>query len=572
MPLPSISTFTLARHLATMTATRVMTPLPPHLRSRISSAPPAVEEPAGLTESEYPKDYTRPRLAKRPISEAPHATVARGSTSAPWEQDRSAGSRSRMTEEELYEILRSVDPSCPGLKISPREVATVLVSRVQRNVAQLIRRHIARICAHHAPFPEADPSEAGEDSQPATPVSTEGLVPATPRDLQIILKTLGDVLVVKEICGNSQVLRAEEWSVEEIADFMSWCKTRFDQGVLPEVVRGFSDRVCDHLGDVSHRDIVRFASAVGDNSKCVDEFWMYIMAKRIQDDPSVFSTTELVSLVVSYTHRSLEDDDLYASLTKEMGTRFTDLTNRQYGEILTGLATVRYRDEDLCGRILDAVVGNLQAVPQEILAQMLGAMSTLDMKEDRWTISIWRQLDSAATQAAGDVADRTPTCESFSDYFAILQACAHLPYAGSGLYLDSLVRSLLEKRTTRALKRRLIQMVQCYQYGMVQADLPVLADIAGLLMSDDSFDSMYFPVSSGFHLEVAAILRMMGCHYEIEDKVMPFILDVTITAEEATRVNSEEAARNGIEREERANRVVEWLKSQDHHNSSGSSM
>ncbi|KAF4738244.1 hypothetical protein FOZ63_011803, partial [Perkinsus olseni] len=154
MPLPSTSTFTLARHLATMTATRVMTPLPPHLRSRIPSAPPAVEEPIGLTDSEYPKDYTRPRLAKRPISEAPHATVVRGSTSAPWEQDRSAGSRSRMTEEELYEILRSVDPSCPGLKISPREVATVLVSRVQRNVAQLIRRHIARICAHHAPFPE----------------------------------------------------------------------------------------------------------------------------------------------------------------------------------------------------------------------------------------------------------------------------------------------------------------------------------------------------------------------------------------------------------------------------------
>ncbi|KAF4687526.1 hypothetical protein FOZ62_023804, partial [Perkinsus olseni] len=213
-----------------------------------------------------------------------------------------------------------------------------------------------------------------------------------------------------------------------------------------------------------------------DNSKCVDEFWMYIMAKRIQDDPSVFSTTELVSLVVSYTHRSLEDDDLYASLTKEMGTRFTDLTNRQYGEILTGLATVRYRDEELCSRILDAVVRNLQAVPQEILAQILGAMSTLDMKEDRWTIPIWRQLDSAATQTAGDVADRTPRCESFSDYFAILQACAHLPCAGSGLYLDSLVRSLLEKRTTRALKRRLIQMVQCYQYGMVQVDLPVLAD------------------------------------------------------------------------------------------------
>ncbi|EER06340.1 hypothetical protein Pmar_PMAR006107 [Perkinsus marinus ATCC 50983] len=71
-----------------------------------------------------------------------------------------------------------------------------------------------------------------------------------------------------------------------------------------------------------------------------------------------------------------------------------------------------------------------------------------------------------------------------------------------------------------------------------------------------------FPVSSGFHLDVAAILRMMGCHYEIEDKVMPFILDVTITANQAARVNSEEAARDGFEKEERASRVVEWLKAQ----------
>ncbi|KAF4698099.1 hypothetical protein FOZ63_020560 [Perkinsus olseni] len=121
-------------------------------------------------------------------------------------------------------------------------------------------------------------------------------------------------------------------------------------------------------------------------------------------------------------------------------------------------------------------------------------------------------------------------------------------------------------RTTRALKRRLIQVVQCYQYFMVQVDLPVLADIAGLLMSDDSFDLMYFPVSSGF--------PPGSCGHATDDgdKVIPFILDVTITAEEATLVNSEEAARNGIGREERANRVVEWLKAQDNHDSGSSTV
>ncbi|EER10553.1 hypothetical protein Pmar_PMAR005685, partial [Perkinsus marinus ATCC 50983] len=46
----------------------------------------------------------------------------------------------------------------------------------------------------------------------------------------------------------------------------------------------------------------------------------------------------------------------------------------------------------------------------------------------------------------------------------------------------------------------------------------------------------------------------------LQAKVMPFILDVTITANQAARVNSEEAARDGFEKGERASRVVEWFK------------
>ncbi|KAF4684852.1 hypothetical protein FOZ60_007262 [Perkinsus olseni] len=130
-----------------------------------------------------------------------------------------------------------------------------------------------------------DFQRVGKFRQPDA-VSSKGQVEATPSDLQMIMKSLAQSL---RICGYLQVLRADDWSLDEIADFMSGC----------EVVRGFSDRVCDHLGDVSHRDIVRFASAVGDNSKCVDEFWMYIMAKKIQDGNPPDS---VVSKRLSLTH------------------------------------------------------------------------------------------------------------------------------------------------------------------------------------------------------------------------------------------------------------------------------
>ncbi|EER06358.1 hypothetical protein Pmar_PMAR006125 [Perkinsus marinus ATCC 50983] len=119
-------------------------------------------------------------------------------------------------------------------------------------------------------------------------MSTVGLVPATPKDLQTIMRSPSDFMVVRE--GVSRFVATPKFCERKTGPLtrspillhgvkygsIKACFQRQD-------VRGFSDRVCDHLGDVSHRDIVRFVSAVGDSSTCEDEFWMYIMAKRIQD-------------------------------------------------------------------------------------------------------------------------------------------------------------------------------------------------------------------------------------------------------------------------------------------------
>lgn len=91
------------RQLATMTATRVMTALPPHLRSRVPPIVPPVEQFAGSSESEPSRDYTTPRLSGRRLWGSPDDTTSRNSTEGAWEQDRSIGSRNRMTETELYE-------------------------------------------------------------------------------------------------------------------------------------------------------------------------------------------------------------------------------------------------------------------------------------------------------------------------------------------------------------------------------------------------------------------------------------------------------------------------------------
>lgn len=84
----------------------------------------------------------------------------------------------------------------------------------------MIRRHIVRICVHHAPFPEVclcswheprygirvipdfvdqdDPLESGEGPLAAQSMSTVGLVPATPKDLQTIMRSPSDFMVVRE--------------------------------------------------------------------------------------------------------------------------------------------------------------------------------------------------------------------------------------------------------------------------------------------------------------------------------------------------------------------------------------
>ncbi|KAF4656941.1 hypothetical protein FOZ61_006558, partial [Perkinsus olseni] len=72
--------------------------------------------------------------------------------------------------------------------------------------------------------------QVGKFRQPDA-VSSKGQVEATPSDLQMIMNSLAQSL---RICGYLLVLRADDWSLDEIADFMSGCEVCLHRGTLSE--------------------------------------------------------------------------------------------------------------------------------------------------------------------------------------------------------------------------------------------------------------------------------------------------------------------------------------------------
>lgn len=75
--------------------------------------------------------------------------------------------------------------------------------------------------------------------------------------------------------------------------------------VTSGLVKTFSDFVCDRLECLSPKLVTNIVSAVG-NSKCLDEFWMFMMAKRIQDTAQCYEPEDLATIIDTYATASLE--------------------------------------------------------------------------------------------------------------------------------------------------------------------------------------------------------------------------------------------------------------------------
>ncbi|GIX64123.1 uncharacterized protein BcabD6B2_35580 [Babesia caballi] len=307
-------------------------------------------------------------------------------------------------------------------------------------------------------------------------------------------------------------------------------------------IRVFSDFICDRLHRIDPRSVANMAFSLG-HSKHLDEFWMFMMAKRIQDSPQEFGPDELAAIMDAYSNACLEDHEFYSALCKQVALNFEHHSIEHLTVILRALARVRVRDEWLLHSTLRRLETHLDALEASgegragrelayITANCVVAAGDLGYAGDSSFDSMWRLLTARIRESSFDIcainwlplaamtfASRT-TLQTFMPVW--IRHVAHT------------IQKLRSKTFVLTIQRRHHLVRHVFKLGILPLELlpktaqRVLDDICDREFVTGQVREEYVPESSTFHLEVCACLRALDVAHQREINIVPFVMDIVV--------------------------------------------
>ncbi|ORM40426.1 uncharacterized protein BXIN_2145 [Babesia sp. Xinjiang] len=318
-------------------------------------------------------------------------------------------------------------------------------------------------------------------------------------------------------------------------------------------IRVFSDFICDRLHRIEPKSIANISFSLG-HSKHLDEFWMFMMAKRIQDNPHEFGPDEIAAIMDAYSNACLEDHEFYAVLCQQVARNFDNHSVAHLTVILRALARVRVRDEWLLGKTLERLSKHLNALDGSahdnsagrevayITANCIVAAGDLDYSGDCNFDGMWRLLTARIRQSSFDIcainwlplaamtfASRT-TLQTFMPVW--LRHVSHT------------IPKLRSKSFVLTIQRRHHLVRHVFKLGILPPQLlprhaqKVLDDICDREYITGKVPEDYVPESSTFHLEVCACLRALDVAHQREINIVPFVMDIVVPPKKEYRIKS----------------------------------
>ncbi|CEM02234.1 unnamed protein product [Vitrella brassicaformis CCMP3155] len=113
------------------------------------------------------------------------------------------------------------------------------------------------------------------------------------------------------------------------------------------LVLAFTDYVCGIVDGLRPNVMTAFVLTVGSSRDALDEFWMFLMAKRVQDKGEAYSPAQLTPILKTYADAGLEDEEFYTRMASVVKGKFYEFTPVQLMRMISAMERVRYRDEDL---------------------------------------------------------------------------------------------------------------------------------------------------------------------------------------------------------------------------------
>lgn len=413
-----------------------------------------------------------------------------------------------------------------------------------------------------------------EDSVPASPAEPSWIPIFTPQPPVLsedgsqrreqIMATLRADGVFKGIFKHwnqiEQLHKEERFSCKDIAWIFHQCSLlkcqlydipkEGEAGLGTKVVTLFSDFVCHRVPELPAEEITCFVGGLISQALPMDEFWLFILAKRIQDTVDLYTPEQVSFIGKRYADRGLEDDEFFEALTNYAIKNIEKFPLPDLADLLLGCAKIRFLSEELCQLAFPkfqdrTAVANLDGATN---GSVVTAAALLDWRDFHPLACCYRLINSSHDlKMAVSNADCITGLALAAVYF---RQAAGIQYLMPFLLQQIVTRcsGRLRPREVGILLRRTYLVALCAAFGVPYRSTwspAILAQLRNSVMElEERFlgpkkrrDTAYEPESSSFHLEVAAILRLLEVENTLEHRQLPFVLDIFIRPDNLEKAN-----------------------------------
>jgi len=314
-----------------------------------------------------------------------------------------------------------------------------------------------------------------------------------------------------------------------------------------QVVQLFSNFICERIIDLTPEQITTFIIALTSKALPMDEFWLFLMAKRVQDSPKDYSAAQVTIIAERYSSKFLEDDEFFGALARNIIGRLGEFGLPQLASFLYSCAKLRFLHEDilLAAQPLFEDPCRVATLGGPAISTILTAASLLDWRAFR-PQTCCRRLSS--------VPDELRAVDSVDLLMGLTLTGVYLHRAAGMRILLRQVLRRLDSEVARARRprfhprhvhRRVGLIGLCAAFGVphpgawplsLVREVNRVYDLLCSCLGRRGADS-YEPTSSSFHLEVVSVLRILDVDCELEHRQWPFCLDVAILPAQQVRAD-----------------------------------
>ncbi|UKK01544.2 hypothetical protein MACK_002361 [Theileria orientalis] len=373
-------------------------------------------------------------------------------------------------------------------------------------------------------------------------------------------------------------------------------KRNLDQ-LRNDQIRTFSDFVCDRLHRIKPKILANLAYSLG-HSKNLDEFWMFMISKQIQllintktgsgentiessDEDWNFDVDDVAAILDAYSMAGLEDYNFYSSVCSYIKNKFHSYSLHHKSIIIRSLAAVRHRDVDLISDFIESLkdytkelintitstdnisssgsshsINNsggsrhssrnnkvkthlIKPIDSYMVATGIVSVCDLDYRVDEID-SLWQVLTYKVKDSSFDICAISWLPIATIIYPSLVSLTEFLPvWAKHVIYTINKLRSRAFMMT---IQRRQLLLRHAFNLGILPSEymstkckkyIDEICDKNYIKCKED-----YMPESSTFHLEVCACLRALGVTHQREINILPFVMDIVISAEKVSGIKS----------------------------------